>query len=418
MKKFFTLFTVLFASMSAFGQSIPELSFRNPVLVSGTAGQTGASYRFSNAATGIDAQVTISNKSASNVLVNNIDKTGTGWDKAFQPELGFNGTVAANQNWWVEFSIQFVTAGTTNPVSISSFFATAIDIDGDGQSLREWAEMQKVKTVTLGAGSQLTVDLLQTNVLGNDYKITGPAANRANIDTSSTDVMATYEYENKNIIIMRLGAMTGGNSTTAGMRMNSIWFKQFQLNYTLPVTLASFSAIAKDTKAELQWVTSSEINVSHFMVERSMDGVHYNDAAVVFAYGNSTDMTRYNYTDNLSGIQSAVIYYRLRSVDVDGKSMYSETRIIRIGKQAENSIAIITFPNPVSSEVRISIPANWQSKKVVYEIFNANGQVVNKKETASSSQTEIVNMNNLSHGFYVVKVSCEGQSAQQKIIKQ
>ncbi len=418
MKKFFTLIIVLVAAMSAFAQSIPELSFRNPVLVSGTAGQTGASYRFSNAASGIDALVAISGKSTASVVVNNIDKTSTGWDKAFQPELGFSGTVSANQSWWVEFNIQFVTSGTTNAVSISSFFATAIDIDGDGQSLREWAEMQKVKTVTLGAGSQLTANLLQTHTLGKDYKITSPVANRANIDTSSTDVMATYEYENKSTITMRLGAMTGGNSTTAGMRMNSIWFKQFQLNYTLPVTLASFSAIARDAKADLQWVTSSEINVSHFVVEKSFDGRQYADAAIVFAYGSAAGEARYQYFDNLATVTSPVVYYRLRSVDQDGKVQYSETRMIRLAAQPETGIRVTTYPNPVTSTLQVSIPEGWQGKAVSYELYAAGGQQVYKTQTAAASQTESIQIAFLKAGMYIVKVSCTGSTAIQKIIKQ
>jgi hypothetical protein len=189
-------------------------------------------------------------------------------------------------------------------------------------------------------------------------------------------------------------------------------------NIALPVKLYSFSANLNNNKVDLKWVTASEINVSHFIVEKSTDGVNYTNAGVVFANGNATDKTNYSLTDNINTSLSGVIYYRLRSVDIDGKNELSATRIIRISKQKEETVSIVTYPNPVSNEVRITIPANWQNKKVVYEVYAANGRMVKRSETASSSQTETVNVSSLSPGFYIVRVSFEGQTAQQKIVKQ
>src|SRR5688500_4215871 len=97
----FVCLMLIVSSMQA--QVIPEFIFRNPVLESGTALKDGAKYRFANAAKDIDAMVEIKRRSGSNVVINNIDLTSFGWDKAFQPELGIPGTVAPYQNWWVEF---------------------------------------------------------------------------------------------------------------------------------------------------------------------------------------------------------------------------------------------------------------------------------------------------------------------------
>ncbi|MBK9382821.1 MAG: T9SS type A sorting domain-containing protein [Chitinophagaceae bacterium] len=53
----------------------------------------------------------------------------------------------------------------------------------------------------------------------------------------------------------------------------------------------------------------------------------------------------------------------------------------------------------------------------MYEVFNSNGQIAKRAETSNSSQTETINVTNLAPGFYIVRVSCEGQIAQQKIVK-
>jgi len=186
----------------------------------------------------------------------------------------------------------------------------------------------------------------------------------------------------------------------------------------LPLSLISFTAqLNSNNQANLKWTTVSEVDFSHFVIEKSTDGIHFADAATVLAAGNAADITNYNFLDNINVNGTALLYYRLRSVDMDGKFHLSAIRVLRIGKEAYNYINILAYPNPVTNELRITIPANWQTKKVTYELFNGNGQAATRKETASSSQTETLHVNSLAPGFYIVRVSCNGETAQQKIIK-
>lgn len=96
--------------------------------------------------------------------------------------------------------------------------------------------------------------------------------------------------------------------------------------------LISFTAVFNNNKADLKWATASEINVSHFVIERSTDGVNFSDAGVFFAYGNATDKTNYSFSDKLNSNQAAIVYYRLYSVDNNGKGQYSEIATVKKGK--------------------------------------------------------------------------------------
>ena len=424
---------VLFVSVTAScvltqAQSITELVFKNSYLLSGTALQNGAKYVFPNITTGVDAVLTIVGRSDANVVINNIDVTSSGWDKAFQPQLGKTGTVAANSNYWVEFDITFYNAGyNTAPykVQLQNITATGLDIDGDNGSFREYAQMNEITSYNTSAITSLQPILLATlpvNIYSGkveyNYQFLGSTQDYPGIDTSATSIMATYVYEYKKTITFRIGGMTGNSSVSSPSRMNSIWFRQFSLS-TLPVKLTSFTAtLVNNNKADLKWTTASEINVNHFVVEKSNDGINFGDAGIVFAYGNAADNTNYTYSDNIANIQSGIVYYRLRSVDIDGKIQYSETRIIRISKNADKNITIVAYPNPVTNELRVTIPSAWQNKKVTYELFNANGQTAKKIENSSSNQTETLQVNNLAPGFYIVRVNCNGETSQQKIIKQ
>ena len=470
MKTLLLFVATLIISLTAFCQSGPELIFENPVLVNGTANKQGAVYRFSNITTGVDATIKLKKFSRNDIVMPTVDNSVLGWSKAFQPEFGLPGLVAPNQNWYIDFEITFYKAGTNNKQQMDTVDFTALDVDGDGHSINEYVTYDKPYSITYSTLSSLTANpvgsvgqidecdidaisspliicpyCLGTGVVGTDEdfhcdgsgllyslcqhaytagsgnSVSGPVNNFAAIDTSATQVMALYRYLRKDNIKFRYGAKSGAlSSNGSGIRLNSMWFRQFSLapQTTLPVKMYSFTANLNNNKVDLKWVTASEINVSHFIVEKSTDGVNFSNAGLVFAYGNATDKANYSFSDNVNTAQVAVIYYRLRSVDIDGKNELSETRIIRIGKQTEKGISIITYPNPVSNEVRITIPANWQNKKVIYEIFNANGIAAKRMETANSSQTETINVSSFAPGFYIVRVSFDGQTAMQKIIKQ
>lgn len=415
------LILLLAFSSSVQSQTIPELIFKNPSLLSavGTEGNDGAQYLFKNVGPNLDAVVTIISRSSSQVVLGSIDTVGAGlgYDKSFQPVVGIPGTAPENTNWWMKFNITFFEGGSTvKKVMMNQFNVTGLDIDGDASALYEWAQMDKVEKIDSAAVNSLSFSMMAAYGQEWDYRVTGVVANSPGIDTTALNVMATYTYKNKDNFDFTIGAQTTNNTTTAGMRLNSLWFKQFSLS-SLPLKMVSFAAILNNNKADLTWKTVAESNVSHFVVEKSFDGKEFNQAGIVFARGNETDITVYTFTDILDTDKAGVVYYRIRSVDIDGKFDLSGTRIIRFGNQSKSFISILTYPNPATNEIRVTIPANWQKMKISYEIFSLNGQSVLRKEATSSSQTEVLNIANLQPGVYVVRVTGGGETAQQKIIK-
>jgi hypothetical protein len=405
-------------------QSIPELIFRNPVVSIGIPGADGTKYRFSNVATDLDAVVEILGRSGSQVVLTNIDSTGIGWDKAFQPILGIAGTVPANQEWWMEFRISFYKSATWDNQRINRFVATGLDIDGDGQSIQEWVEMKKIQDFTISPSCVLTTnlvasifDLVNFNNNGSDFRLIGPVTNFANIDTSAIAVMATYEYNKKDRIDFKLGGKTGALTSTAGLRLNSIWFKEFDLSASpLPVKLIDFAAQYDRNKVNLNWTTSDETAFSHFVIERSTDGKNFQDLSIVFSAGSNGSHQEYKLSDGDIKNKSGLLYYRLKMVDVDKKASYSAIRIIRLGN-GKDILNIAVYPNPVATELRITIPAAWQGKEVRFELINNLGQLVRYQKNTNASQTEVISMSDLGKGIYYLKASTVQEVAKHSIIK-
>lgn len=103
----------IFAAFAVTAQT--DLNFNKYTLVSGTDRHTGAVYRFTTVKSGVDAMVTIDKLTRSASLAS-LDFTGLGFTAALQPQV----SVAPHCWGYVQFNIQFVTAGSSNPVAVKN----------------------------------------------------------------------------------------------------------------------------------------------------------------------------------------------------------------------------------------------------------------------------------------------------------
>jgi len=397
------------------------LIFKDPVLVSGTDKSDGATYRFPNVADKVDALLTISGRSSSKVKLSNIDLTNTGWDKAFQPQISYNGDGPAD--WWMDFDIAFVSSTTTVPVVVSNFNVTALDIDGDGKRLREYVALKGLKSYTVENRSALSISDLLELVTGlltpTGKRFDGSLTEYSGIDTNATKVMVTATYQNKSQFRVRAGGTSSSGSISAD-RMYSFWFKSFNyqapVQSTLPVKLSAFNARLNDTKVALTWSTSMEKNVSHFVIQRSLNGSDYSDIGMLFTNGDSDANRDYAFNDDVKNMSKQVIYYRLKMVDLDARYEFSPVRVIRIGAKSE-APAVLAFPNPVTDNLRITFPSAWQNNKITIDLVNTNGQVIKRITNNNAGQTEMLDVRDLTVGLYMVRVSNGSETAIQRIVK-
>lgn len=417
----FILLAVLSFAGSGSGGGV--LTFKDPTIESGLPGQDGTLYRFSNVVSGFDALVKIKGRSNPLTYLVTLDMTSSGFDKAFQPQVGYSGGAApAAADWWMDFEMTFVKKETNTPVIFDDFDLTAIDIDGNGHLIREYVGFFGLTSYTLEQNSILVTSNL-TEVVNGVSKVTGkrfdgPTSNFVNIDTSGTSVMVTTRFASTQTFTVRVGGEATGASG-ASERMYSLYFQDFKYtvpqDVTLPVSLKSFDAKLASGKALLNW-TASETKFSHYIVERSTDGKSYSDRTMVFATGKESIDASYSFSENVSGVSEGLVYYRLKMVDIDGTSKYSQIRIIKLNSQ-KSGVAISTYPNPVQSELRITIPDSWQSQRVVYDMYSANGTRIKRYVNDRASQTETIQLADVYPGTYVIKLSSGSESAVQRIIK-
>ena len=200
------------------GNPITLLDFRSPTLVSGSALAAGAVYRFANVAPGVDAIVRID--AVTNGTLTILDRD-TGLIPAFQPELG-----GANERS-ADFTISFVTAGGSTPVSID-FAASGIDIDGDSASLREYAEFSTpFASFAVESPTNLDVNASGPSVPGNFRFESRTTFTAPGIDPTSTPNIVSVLYKTTTSFRYRIGALGSG----ATNRLTSLDFSCPVLNF-------------------------------------------------------------------------------------------------------------------------------------------------------------------------------------------
>ena len=246
----------------------------------------------------------------------------------------------------------------------------------------------------------------------NDYNCSTPnTSNFYAVLYNATD--GTFS-SGTNVLLHFVSQTISGNSASFVMSASSLSTGYYTLVYNqnnlLPIVLENFSVEKQGGSALLHWTSSDEINSSHFNIQRSADGKHFNTIGRVNAAGNSSQNIDYSFTDYspLNGWN----YYRLQMVDIDGNTANSSTARVDFGN---GSTALSIYPNPVSSLLYINSP-NYHGPASI-QLINTNGQTVQAFQTSALGSTPI-SLENMANGVYFVKIIGESINTIQKIIKQ
>ena len=191
---------------------------------------------------------------------------------------------------------------------------------------------------------------------------------------------------------------------------------QAPAEFNLPLVLTQFNVTITNKKVIVNWVTGKEKQLSHFVIERSTNGIDFVEVGEVKAKGNSNVKVNYSFTDHTTGAIKGVICYRLKLVDLEMRYQRTAVEVVRLG-ETKDAVNIMAYPNPVTTELRVTLPENWQEKQVSFDLYNLNGQLVKHIVNSNAGQTEVMNVADISAGLYVMKVSSPTETSVQRIVK-
>jgi hypothetical protein len=182
----------------------------------------------------------------------------------------------------------------------------------------------------------------------------------------------------------------------------------------LPVTFMSFEGRMENDKTFLAWSTASETQNKGFEVERSTNGENFVSIGFVPGAGDSHERKDYNFIDPTPPRQA---YYRLKQVDHDGTSAYSETIFLRNASLQVSTLSL--YPNPSAGQVTIRYETLASGETLTLTLIQADGSIVLQTHGTLPEVNQQLNeaLSLLGTGFYVVQaVSIQG-TARSKLIK-
>ncbi len=196
-----------------------------------------------------------------------------------------------------------------------------------------------------------------------------------------------------------LAASTPGNGVPWFVAQATVadHFSEFYLTGStapLPVELTAFTAEAKNAAVQLAWRTASEKSSAWFEIERSHDGQVFTKIGQQAAQGTKVSTTDYTFLDAQPG--AAVVYYRLRQVDVDGTFSYSPVRSVAVGGKA----MLALFPNPTTGVATLT----GAQPGTLVQVYDALGREVLAATADATGSVALLLPSGLASGVYVVRL--------------
>ena len=188
----------------------------------------------------------------------------------------------------------------------------------------------------------------------------------------------------------------------------------------LPVTLVSFTAQRQAEDGLLVWATASETNNAYFELESSSDGADFRTLGRVAGHGTTTQSHTYQFTDaNVARYASAMVYYRLRQIDLDGASTYSPVRTLQV---PVGSLAVAAFPSRLLAGQTLSLqvrtPLGGPARLLVTD---ALGRTVLQQPLELPSSTTTIALPPAAQwpqGLYLLRVQQGGRQQVAKVARE
>ncbi len=241
-------------------------------------------------------------------------------------------------------------------------------------------------------------------------------------DISSSGISGSSDissFDSNSINESKTG-MTDGTASSTGNGKNYIEFSgltslgggtaAIQMTYSaLPVDLSYFRAAAQDCKAELNWAVASEINFSHYEIERSHNGRDFEMISVISS-SDAEQFASYVFLDENAQTNN---YYRLKMVDLDGTFKYSSVEFLSIDCGDDN---ILIYPNPVLAQNFVHISFEQIEGPVSVSVFDAAGKRIKVIDYNVNNNETLMDISGIPAGIYFIRFHYKGKFVDRKLV--
>ncbi|MGZ3920635.1 MAG: T9SS type A sorting domain-containing protein [Bacteroidia bacterium] len=291
--------------------------------------------------------------------------------------------------------------GTTNLATIKSFGsmdANTINVMVMNQELANNYNY----TVRLNTGAVSGSNPIKININAN------VAAEYNDVITNQTTVLLTFNLQGT-LIKKCIYSL-------ANHAVNNLPPSCTTVSGALPISLVYFEASpVNNDKVNLKWETASETGNSFFTIQRSRDGIIFEDIQQINGSGTTQQSHIYNTTDEEP--YNGVSYYRLKQTDYEGGNSFSDIKLVNLDKK-ENIIVI--YPNPGDGTiVNIQLKNVSENSDCVVRLYDMQGKQIDhtsRRINDSDYHMELKPINPLDKGIYLVVVDLDKEVFKYKLL--
>lgn len=183
---------------------------------------------------------------------------------------------------------------------------------------------------------------------------------------------------------------------------------------TQAVTMSSFTGKYENGISVLNWNASSQTDLNSYDIQRSNDGISFNNIGNVKAIKTSSGNS-YNFIDKLPN--AGLNYYRLKMNETTGYFTYGN--IVALNALFKGIKVNTVYPNPFRNQIKVAISSE-NAEPVTIRITDDAGRLlkVNRVITQKGSNEFLFNdLESLKAGLYIIEVKTLYSSTRTKISK-
>lgn len=176
---------------------------------------------------------------------------------------------------------------------------------------------------------------------------------------------------------------------------------------SLPVEMISFNASVTGSKVLLRWQVATESQNKGWEIERSAstgNNAVWEKIGFVEGKGNSQSAGTYSFTDE--NVEDGNYGYRLKQIDYDGNTKYSNVQLVRVSSGGLANLEI--YPNPIISNatIKYSLPENATVQLSLYTSSGALiSTLVNAGQNAGLHQHQLNESLLKAKGNYILRLT-------------
>ena len=293
----------------------------------------------------------------------------------------------------------------SDPNDVSFFWTNGMQVESSGLTTRTASLISPAYSNTESGFS--TVGFTYSAPAGTQYRIRVISGNpvaplQILATTANGPVWTNFPSTSGNLCLqlndadLTLGAPIRFEFTYRGVAAGNMTFDNFSLATAagpLPVNFIGFVARKnQDNSVKLLWDVAQEVNVKNYEIEASSNGSIFKNIGNVSAAGKNS----YSFNYNQSSTETT--FFRIKSVDVDGKFKY--TPVIRVNGQDKN-VQVQLYPMPAKDQVYLQHEKAPQNASI--SVISPDGKIIQRLNAVANTIQTSINISRLKAGLYIVR---------------